>query len=136
MNTDLSKANHQVRVGSEKSFGLVFSALFFILALLPTIRLEQPNQWFLYASLLAFVLSIFAPQIFKHPNILWFKFGMLLGRVVSPIVMGLVFIAGFLPISLLLRAAKKDPLSRAIEKSAPTYWLTRRDKLQSMKRQF
>lgn len=136
MNTDLNKANHEVNAGPERSFGQVFSVLFIFLAILPMVDGGSANVWFLLAGVTMFAVSIFCPRILKRPNILWFKFGLFLGRIVSPVVMLLVFLVGFLPIGLLLRVVKKDPLKRAIDKSASTYWLQRRDKMQSMKRQF
>jgi fumarate reductase subunit D len=70
------------------------------------------------------------------PNLIWFKFGMLLGAIVAPVVMFLVYVTTFLPIGLILKATGKDLLRLRRDSAAKSYWITREDKPQSMSRQF
>ncbi|NVO57764.1 hypothetical protein HW561_18350 [Rhodobacteraceae bacterium B1Z28] len=129
-------SNVDVEIGSERGFGFVFTAVFLIIALWPlwgggTVR------WIplaIAATILA--LSLLAPQTLTTPNRLWFKFGMLLGAVVAPIVMFLVFITTFVPFGVVARLFGKDLLSEKLDSSAKSYWIDRKDQPGSMKQQF
>ena len=76
---------------SEKSFGVVFSIVFLIVALYPLINYESLRIWALVVSIIFFLLAFLAPKILVLPNKLWFKFGLLMGSIVAPIVMSLVY---------------------------------------------
>ena len=81
-----------------------------------------------------FIITIIRPNLFTYLNRLWIKFGMLLGKIISPIVMGLVFFFVVTPIGILVRVLKKDVMG--LKRGAPSYWINREDKIQSMKKQF
>ena len=88
---------------------------------------------------LAFVFMMIAllkPSLFKWPNYLWFRFGILLGKIVSPVVMALIFFLVIFPTGLALRLFKKDILGLKIDKNKKTYWVHRDQPMQSMKNQF
>ena len=130
------QANVLVKMGTEKNFGIVFSAIFIIVGLLPLIDSNSPKFWALGISLLFMLLAFLAPQTLKIPNKLWFKIGMLIGRIIGPICMAIVFATTIVPIGLILRLFGKDLLRLKMDPSAKSYWIKRIDEPQSMKYQF
>jgi hypothetical protein len=122
--------------GSEKSFGVVFSAVFLIVALYPLINSEDLRIWALVVSAVFLLLAFLAPKILNLPNKLWFKFGILLGSIIAPIVMALVYILTVLPTGLIMRLLGKDLLKQRIDKDAKSYWIERSEPIGSMKNQF
>ena len=121
---------------SEKSFGLVFSIVFLIFALYPLTNSESIHYWALAISTVFLLFSFLAPKILILPNKLWFKFGMLLGSIVAPILMFLVYFITVLPVGFIMRFLGKDILKRKLDKSAKSYWIERREPMSSMKNQF
>jgi hypothetical protein len=121
---------------SEKSFGLVFSIVFLIFALYPLTNSESIHYWALAISTVFLLFSFLAPKILILPNKLWFKFGMLLGSIVAPILMFLVYFITVLPVGFIMRFLGKDILKRKLDKSAKSYWIERREPISSMKNQF
>ena len=121
---------------SEKSFGVIFSIVFLILSLYPLINSEGLRIWALVVSAIFLLFAFLAPTILILPNKLWFKFGMLLGSIVAPIVMALVYFITVLPIGLIMRLLGKDLLKLKLDKSAKSYWIERREPIGSMKNQF
>lgn len=115
-----------VVMGSNRSFGLVFAGVFLVIA---TVKYwSSPNNWvffWLAASAAMMALAVFAPGALRPLNALWFRFGLLLHRIVSPIVMGLLFFAVVTPIGLIMRARGKRPLNLAFDPKAPSYWIVR-----------
>ena len=126
MATAIDPASHGggVQVGSDRNFGLVFAGAFAVIGLWPLVHHLSPRWWALVLAL-AFGVVAFAQPRWLHPlNVLWFRFGILLGRVVAPVVMGLVFFLCVAPIGLVMRLRGKDLLSlrRGAQKS---YWVAR-----------
>lgn len=117
------KSNTTVRMGSERSFGLVFAGVFAIIALLPLLGGSGPRLWALGIGALFAVLGLVKPDVLRPLNRLWFRFGMLLSRIVSPIVMGILFIVTVTPTGLIMRALGKDPLRKSMEPEAESYWI-------------
>jgi hypothetical protein len=115
----------RVKAGSERSFGLVFAGFFALVGVAPWLHGTGPRYWALAVAAVFLVLSFAAPRVLRPLNQVWFQFGMLLSRVVSPIVMGLVFYLAVTPTSLLLSALGKDPLRLKREPKAPSYWVRR-----------
>jgi len=132
---DLEK-NTQVKIGSERSFGIVFTVVFLVLGLYPVYHGEDFNLPLISVGFVLLLITISAPSLFYWPNRAWFKFGLLLGAIVAPIVMALVYCIIFVPIGLWFKLVGKDPLNRKIDKGAKTYWIVRNKDMQSMKRQF
>ena len=122
---DLSGHGPDVVAGSERGFGLVFAAVFAIIACVPLLAGGGVLLWALAVSGLFTVLALLAPRVLTPFNRLWFRFGMLLGAVVSPIVLGIIFFATVTPIGLLMRALGKDPLRLGRDPQAESYWLHR-----------
>ena len=129
----------EIQVGSEKSFGIVFAAVFAIIALLPLAHSLPPRWWALAVAALFLIAAFIAQPLLKPLNLLWFKFGLLLYKVVNPIVMGLLYYLTVVPTGLVMRACGKDPLNRAFDPKAKTYWIERDPpgpEPESMKNQF
>ena len=121
---------------SPKSFGVVFSIVFLMIALYPLINSEDIRTWALFLSAIFLLLAFLAPNVLLVPNKLWFKFGMLLGSIISPIVMALVYFLTVLPTGLIMRLLGKDLLKQKLDKNAKSYWIKRTEPMGSMKNQF
>ncbi len=110
---------------SERSFGLVFSAVFALIAFLPLWD-GHPVRWWAAGVAVAFLgLARLAPRTLVLPNRLWMKFGELLHHIVSPVVMSLLFIVAVVPTAIILRLMGRDPLRLKFDKKAVTYWQKR-----------
>jgi len=120
---------------SEKSFGVVFSIVFLIVALYPLINSEGLRIWALVVSIIFFLLAFLAPKILVFPNKLWFKFGLLIGSIVAPIVMAFVYFVTVLPTGLIMRLLGKD-FKQKLDKNSKSYWVKRSEPMGSMKNQF
>ena len=121
---------------SEKSFGLVFSIVFLIVALYPLIISSSLRIWALVISIIFFLLAFLAPKILVLPNKLWFKFGLLIGSIVAPIVMAFVYFVTVVPTGLIMRLLGKDLLKNKLDKNAKSYWVIRSEPMGSMKNLF
>ena len=121
---------------SEKSFGVVFSVVFLIVALYPLTNSESLRIWSLIVSIIFFLLAFLAPKILVFPNKLWFKFGLLLGSIVAPIVMAFVYLVTVLPTGLIMRILGKDLLKQKLDQNAKSYWIKRSEPMGTMKNQF
>jgi hypothetical protein len=129
--------NHiTTKQGSEKSFGIVFSIVFLIVALYPLTNSEDVRFWALIVSAVFLLLAFVVPQMLTLPNKLWFKFGILLGSIVAPVVMALVYFLTVLPTGLIMRLLGKDLLKQKLDKGAKSYWIERTEPMGSMKNQF
>ncbi|NCU62930.1 MAG: hypothetical protein EBV78_02395 [Candidatus Fonsibacter lacus] len=116
------------------TFGILFFIFFLIIGLYPLKSGGVIKIWSIILSLIFLIITIIRPNLFTYLNRLWIKFGMLLGKIISPIVMGLVFFFVVTPIGILVRVLKKDVMG--LKRGAPSYWINREDKIQSMKKQF
>lgn len=116
----------EIKPGSDRSFGIVF-AIF--CAIVTVIQLWASNHfsWLWAAAAGAFMLSALLTPRLLHPlNVLWFKFGMLLHHIVTPVVLGLMFFAVFTPIGLWMRIVRKRPLNLRFDSQAKSYWIDRK----------
>ena len=116
------------------TFGILFFVFFLIIGLYPLKSDGAIRIWSVLFSLVFLIITIIRPNLFIFLNKLWIKFGILLGRIISPIVMGLVFFFVVTPIGVLVRILKKDVMG--LKRGASSYWINREDKIQSMKKQF
>ena len=116
------------------TFGILFFIFFLVIGLYPLISNEPIRIWSIIVSLVFLTVTIIKPNLFTFLNKLWIKFGILLGKIISPIVMGLVFFFVVTPIGIFVKILKKDVMGLKIGESS--YWITREDKIQSMKKQF
>ena len=116
------------------TFGIIFFIFFLIIGLYPLISSGTIRIWSITLSLAFLIITIIEPNLFTILNKLWIKFGILLGKIISPIVMGLVFFFVVTPIGIFVKVLKKDVMG--LTRGASSYWITREDKIQSMKKQF
>ena len=116
------------------TFGILFFILFLIIGLYPLKNGLNIRLWSLGLSFIFLIITFIRPNLFTPLNKLWIQFGILLGKVISPIVMGLVFFFVVTPIGLLVRVFKKDVMG--LKKKETSYWINREDKVQSMRKQF
>jgi hypothetical protein len=121
---------------SEKSFGIVFSIVFLIVALYPLSNSEDIRLWAIIVSAVFLLLAFVVPNVLSLANKLWFKFGILLGSIIAPIVMALVYFLTVLPTGLIMRLLGKDLLKQKLDKSSESYWIERNEPMGSMKNQF
>ena len=117
----------KIKIGSNRSFGIVFSIVFLIVALYPLLNSDSIRIWSIILSSTFFIFGLLNSNILSPLNRIWFKFGIILGRIVSPIVMGLVFFLVVTPTSLILRLFKKDNLNLK-KNDNRTYWIDKSDK--------
>ena len=125
-----------VKISSNRSFGFLFFIVFLAISLWPLKSQGDLRLWAFILSLVFLVLGVLNSKFLTPLNKLWFKFGILLGSIVSPIVMGAVFFIVVTPVGLIMRFLGKDSLKRSIVKSASTYWIKRDKKNSTMKKQF
>ena len=127
--------NSNIKIGSNKSFGIVFFVFFFIVSLFPLFDGGNIRVWSLMISIIFLILGILNSKILTPFNQVWFKFGILLGRLVSPVVMGVIFFAIVTPTSIIMMVLQKNLLN--LKKSnKKTYWIERSKIKSKMKNQF
>ncbi len=124
----------KIKVSSNKSFGVVFFILFVVIAFYPFIYNEEIRLWALITSLIFLILGLMNSSILTPLNLIWFKFGILLGKFVSPIVMAIVFFCVVTPTGLIMKLLNKD-LLRLKKGKKKSYWIERKTKSE-MKNQF
>ena len=116
------------------TFGILFFIFFLIIGLYPLKSDQAIRVWSVVLSLVLLIITIIKPNLFTFLNKFWIKLGILLGKIISPIVMGLVFFFVVTPIGILVRVLKKDVMG--LKRGASSYWINREDKVQTMKKQF
>ena len=126
---------NKIKIGSNRSFGIVFFIVFFIISLFPLLKGNDIRIWSLLVSLIFLVLGLINSNILSPLNKLWFKFGLLLGNFISPIIMGLVFFLVVTPTGLFMRLIGKDLLNLN-EKNVKSYWIDKTGPKSKMKNQF
>jgi len=115
----------QVKASSNRAFGWVFVAVFLIIALWPLVFGGTLRWWSLIVSALVALVTVAAPSLLTVPNRLWLRFGLLLHRIVSPVVLGIMFYLVVMPMGLLMRAFGKDFLRLRRDDFAESYWIKR-----------
>ena len=121
---------------SNKSFGLLFFVVFLIIGLWPLKNGENLNFYFISASVIFLILGLINSKLLSPLNKSWIKLGEILGIIIAPIVMALVYFAILTPISIIVRVFGKDLLGLKFLKEKETYWIKRKKSLGSMKKQF
>ena len=126
----------KIKIGSNRSFGIVFSIVFLIIGLFPLINNLDIRIWAIIIALFFLILGLINSNLIKPFNILWFKFGLLLGKIISPIIMGLVFFAVVTPTGFLVKMFGKDLLNIKNKKNIDSHWIIRDKTKVSLKKQF
>ena len=120
---------------TNRSFGLVFFVVFFTIGLYPIFNSDDVRVWSLIISFIFLILGFFNSKILTPLNKLWFKFGIILGKFISPLVMGIIFFFVVTPIGLLMRIIGKDVLNLKFNKDK-SYWIEKKGPKSKMKNQF
>ena len=121
---------------SNKSFGLLFFVVFLILGLWPLKNGESLNFYFITVSIVFLILGLLNSKFLSPLNKSWIKLGEILGFIIAPIVMALVYFVILTPVSIIVRVFGKDLLGLKFLKKKDTYWIQRKKILGSMKKQF
>ncbi len=126
-NTHESLSNDiETKIGSERTFGFVFFVFFVLLGGWNFYK-DNPEwgwSWIGIAGLFA-ILALTFPRALKGPNVLWFRFGLLLHRIISPLILGLIFFVAVTPTALIMRMLGKDLLNLRLDSNAKSYWIRR-----------
>ena len=127
--------NSKIKISSNKNFGIVFFTVFFIIAIWPLLNGNDIRYWSLIISIVFLILGILNSKILTPLNKTWFKIGILLGNVISPIVMSIIFFLVVTPTSFIMKILGKDLLNLK-KNTKNTYWITKQNKNSRMKNQF
>ena len=126
---------NDVKLGSNKSFGIVFFVVFILIGFYPLIKDGNLNISSILIGLIFLILGILNSRFLTPLNKIWFKFGLLLGQLISPIIMGVIFFLVVSPIACLMRVLGKDVL-KLKKKTDNSYWIKKTDLKSKMKNQF
>ncbi len=124
-----------IKISSNKNFGIVFFIVFLLIALWPLLNNSEIRLWSLITSIIFLVLGLFNSKLLTPLNKVWFKFGILLGNFIAPIVMGIIFFFVVTPTGILMKLLGKD-LIKLKKNNNKTYWIEKKDIKSSMKNQF
>ena len=124
-----------IKIGSNKSFGVVFSIVFLIVALYPVLNNNSIRTWSVLLSLIFLILGLLNSPILSPLNKIWFYFGIFLGKIVSPLIMAIIFFIVVTPIGFIMRLLKKDILNLRFNNNK-TYWIKKDGPKSKMKNQF
>jgi len=114
-----------VEAGSERAFGIVFACVFSVIAVWPLFSGGSARIWAAIAAAGFLVLALVLPRVLRPLNLAWHRFGLLLHKIVTPLIMGLLFYLTVTPIALIMRALGKNPLSLKFDAEAKSYWIER-----------
>ena len=124
-----------IKISSNRSFGIVFFVVFFLIAIYPLTYSGEIRIWSVIVSLIFLFLGLLNSKILTPLNKLWFKFGILLGKIISPIIMGIIFFFVVTPIGLIMRLLGKDVLNLKYNKNK-SYWIEKKGPKSKMKNKF
>tara|TARA_B100002051_G_scaffold213559_1_gene205482 strand:+ start:542 stop:931 length:390 start_codon:yes stop_codon:yes gene_type:complete len=128
-------ANKNIKISSNRNFGIVFFVVFLIIAIWPLLNSEPIRIWSLLIAIIFLFLGIINSIILTPLNKIWFKFGIFLGNFISPIVMAIIFFFVVTPIGILMKVLKKD-LINLKKNNDKSYWIIKEDIKTKMKNQF
>ena len=125
----------KVKKSSNKSFGIVFFIVFIIIGFWPLLDINTYRLWAIIIAFIFLALGLVNSKLLTPLNILWFKFGIFLGKIISPFVMGVIFFVVVTPIGLIMRILKKDLLKLKFN-NKNSYWIEKSGPKSKMKNQF
>tara|TARA_A100001035_G_C27303196_1_gene286401 strand:- start:14 stop:409 length:396 start_codon:yes stop_codon:yes gene_type:complete len=131
----MNQQTKNLKISSNRSFGIVFFIVFLLVALYPLIKSQEIRIWSLIISIIFLVLGLKNSRVLTPLNKLWFKFGIFLGKIVSPLVMGIIFFLVVTPIGLIMRLLGKDLLNLKYN-THKSYWIEKVGPKSKMKNQF
>jgi hypothetical protein len=121
---DLTR-KEEVKGSSDRNFGYVLGAVFVLIALWPLLQRQPPRWWSIGIAAAFLLLALVKPAFLAVPNRLWTRLGVVLGKVVSPIALGILFYGVLTPIGVVMRLIGRDPLRLKLDSSTNSYWITR-----------
>ena len=125
----------KIKLPTNRNFGMVFSIVFLLISLWPLLSQNEIRIWSLTISGIFFILGIFNSKLLLPLNKIWFKFGLVLGKIVSPLIMGIIFFLVVTPIGFTMRLFRKDVLNLKYNKNK-SYWIEKNGPKSKMKNQF
>ena len=131
----MSNENTDIKIGSNRSFGIVFFIVFLVVGLYPFISDGTLRIWSIILSLIFLILGLVNSKLLTPLNKIWFKFGIFIGKMMSPLIMGIIFFLVVTPIGLLMRLFNKDLLNLKF-KNTHSYWIEKTEPKSKMKNQF
>tara|TARA_Y100001935_G_scaffold243764_1_gene235477 strand:- start:1624 stop:2010 length:387 start_codon:yes stop_codon:yes gene_type:complete len=127
--------SERIKLGSNRGFGIVFFIVFALVGVYPLIYSGDLRLWSILLSLTFLVLGLINSNFLTPLNILWFKFGIFLGKIISPLILGFIFFIVVTPTGILVRFFKKDLLNLKFN-SKKSYWIEKSGPKSKMKNQF
>ena len=127
--------NNNIKISSNKSFGIVFFVVFLLIGIYPLLNEGNFRVWSIIISFFFLILGLINSRMLTPFNKVWFKFGLLLGRLVSPLIMGIIFFFVVTPIAIFLRFIKKDIINLKFN-NGKSYWVKKSSLKSKMKNQF
>ena len=124
-----------IKIGSNRNFGIVFFIIFLIIGLIPLLNDNEVRIWAILISFIFLILGVLNSKILSPLNKIWFKFGILLGNFIAPIIMGIIYFLIVTPTGILVRLFKKDLLSLK-KNDDKTYWIKKTERNNTLKNQF
>ena len=126
----------KIKISSNRNFGLIFFFVFLIVGLWPLLNEGSSRFWSIVIAIIFLFLGLLNSKLLTPLNKLWFKFGLFLGSIVSPIVMGLVFFLVITPTGFIMKIMNKDLLNNKYDNKKKSYWINRTKTKNTMKQQF
>ena len=126
---------NDIKISSNRSFGVVFFIVFLLIALYPLLNNNEVRLWSLIISVLFLILGILNSKILSPLNKIWFKFGLILGKIISPIIMGIIFFLVVTPIGFIMKLLGKDLINLKFN-NKKSYWIEKSGPKSKMKNQF
>lgn len=131
-----SNSNIDIEIGSERSFGIVFGIVFILIGAYPLFS-GNGFRWWAGAIGIGFLITgFFMPRLLRVLNVGWFKFGKLLGAIIAPVIITIVYVISVVPVGLIMRMIGKDLLQEKRLEGVDSYWVDRDKPIGSMKNQF
>ena len=124
-----------IKINSNRNFGIVFFIVFLLIAIYPFLKGNDLRIWSLLISFVFLILGLINSKLLSPLNKLWFKFGLFLGKIISPIIMGFIFFIVVTPIGIIMRLLRKDLLNLKYNQKK-TYWIEKAGPKSKMKNQF
>ena len=125
----------EIKLASNRSFGIVFFVVFLLIALYPLLKGSDLRIWSLISSFIFLILGLINSKLLTPLNIVWLKFGLFLGKIISPLIMGFIFFVVVTPIGIIMRLLGKDLLNLKYNKKK-SYWIEKTGPKSKMKNQF
>ena len=125
----------KIKQSSNRSFGIVFSIVFILIGFWPILNNSDIRLWSIIIGLIFLILGMLKSNILSPLNFVWTKFGVLLGIVIAPLVMGILFLFVVTPTGIIMKLLGKD-LLKLKKTNKNSYWIEKKDPESSMKNQF